>query len=267
MPERIDQFSIAYSKFTEEVVSKVRRETFGDDIGQNSWTLKQEYEGFLHDLQVALGKRLLDVACGAGGPALFSAGKTGCSVVGIDINADGIATAKTRARELGLADRAIFQVTDVGTKLPFDNEAFDAIICVEAVIHFSNRSELFREWRRVLREHCRVLFTDPVVITGLVTDEELATRSSIAKFVFSPPGEDERLLKEAKLKPLRIENSTSAMGQVARAWRASRARHEDELVKLEGPDGFRGLQKFFDCVSRLSEEKRMSRFTILAERG
>ena len=67
MPERIDQFGIAYSKFTEEVVSRVRRETFGDDIGQNSWTLKQEYEGFLQDLQVALGKRLLDVACGAGG--------------------------------------------------------------------------------------------------------------------------------------------------------------------------------------------------------
>src|SRR6266571_6848737 len=107
MPERIDQFSIAYSKFTEEVVNKVRRETFGDDIGQNSWTLKQEYEGFLQDLQVTLGKRLLDVACGAGGPALFSARKTGCSVVGIDMNADGIATAKTRARELGLANRAI----------------------------------------------------------------------------------------------------------------------------------------------------------------
>ena len=198
---------------------------------------------------------------------MFSAHRTGCSVVGIDMNVEGIATAKTQARELGLADRAIFQVTDVTTKLPFENEAFDAIICVDGVIHFPNRAELFREWRRVLREHGRVLFTDPVVITGLVTDEELATRSSIAKFIFSPPGEDERLLKEAKLKPLRIENSTSAMGLVAKDWRASRARHEDELVKLEGPDRFEGLQKFFECVSRLADEKRMSRFTILAERA
>src|SRR5881628_3848571 len=95
----------------------------------------------------------------------------------------------------------------------------------------------------------------------------LRREAAFAKFVFSPPGEDERLLKEAKLKPLRIENSTSAMGRVARDWRAARARHEDELVKLEGPDRFQGLQKFFDCVNRLSEEKRMSRFTILAERG
>ncbi len=267
MPERIDQFSIAYSRFAEDVLSKVRRETFGDDIGQNSWTLRPEYEGFLQDLQVTLGKRLLDVACGAGGPALFSAQKTGCSVVGIDINAHGIATATARARELGLADRVIFQVSDVGTKLPFDSESFDAIICVDAVIHFLNRPELFREWRRVLREGGRVLFTDPVVITGLVSDEELATRSSIAKFVFSPPGEDERLLREANLRLLRIENSTGAMAQVARDWRASRARHEDELVKLEGLEGFRGLQRFFDCVRLLAEEKRMSRFTILAERA
>src|SRR5262249_17267309 len=111
------------------------------------------------------------------------------------------------------------------------------------------------------------LFTDPVVMTGLVTDEELATRSSIAKFVFSPPGEDERLLKESKLKLLKIEDSTTAMGQVAQKWRASRARHQDELVKLEGEEHFQGLQQFFDCVGRLAEEKRMSRFTLLAERA
>src|SRR5262249_40400821 len=141
------------------------------------------------DLQLTAGKRLLDVGCGAGGPALFSAGKTGCSVVGVDINPEGIATAKARARELGLADHATFQLTDVGTTLPFENESFDAIICVEAVIHFSNRPDLFKEWHRVLREHGRVLITDPVVITGLVTDEEFSTRSSIAKFTFSPPGE------------------------------------------------------------------------------
>src|SRR5215471_16936034 len=252
MPERIDQFSIAYSKFTEEVVSRVRRETFGDDIGQNGWTLRPEFEGFLHDLQAGPGERLLDVGCGAGGPALFSTQNTGCSVVGVDINPEGIATARARAKELGLADRATFQLTDVGTKLPFEDESFDAILCVEAVIHFPNRPELFQEWRRVLREGGRVLFTDPVVITGLVTDEELATRSSIAKFTFSPPGGNERLLREVGLKTLRVENSTGAMGRVARDWRASRARHEEALLKLEGPEHFHGLQKFFDCVARLA---------------
>src|SRR5215467_10519629 len=257
MPERIDQFSLAYSKFTEEVVGRVRRETFGDDIGQNGWTLRPEFEGFLHDLQAAPGKRLLDVGCGAGGPAWFSAQNIGCTVVGVDINPEGIATAKARARELGLADRATFQLTDVGTKLPFEDKSFDAVICVEAVIHFPNRPELFREWRRVLREGGRVLFTDPVVITGLVTDEELATRSSIAKFTFSPPGENERLLQSAGLKILKVENSTSAMGKVARDWKASRLRHEEELIKLEGSERFQGLQEFFDCVARLADEKRM----------
>src|SRR6266852_1695937 len=90
MPEQVDLFNITYSKFTDEAVSQVRRETFGDDIGQNSWTLKREYETFLKNLQLSPGKKLLDVACGAGGPALFSARATGCHVVGIDNNPHGI---------------------------------------------------------------------------------------------------------------------------------------------------------------------------------
>jgi SAM-dependent methyltransferase len=267
MPERVDLFNITYSKFTEEVLGKVRRETFGDDIGQNSWTLKKEYETFLRDLQLTKGKRLLDIACGAGGPALFTARTTGCNVIGIDKNLQGIETARELAQEHGLENQVDFQVVDASKKLPFESGSFDAIICIDSFIHFANRLEVFRDWSRLLRHHGRVLFTDSVVITGLVTDDEIATRSSIGKFFFSPPGLDEQLLRDANLKPLRTENSTSTMEQVAREWHASRFRHEEALVKLEGRERFEGLQKFFDCVRQLAKNNRLSRFTILAERN
>jgi hypothetical protein len=46
MPERIDLYS-AYGHFTDRVLDAVRKETFGVDIGQNSWTTAAEYDRFL----------------------------------------------------------------------------------------------------------------------------------------------------------------------------------------------------------------------------
>jgi SAM-dependent methyltransferase len=47
--------------------------------------------------------------------------------------------------------------------------------------HFPDRVKVFQEWRRVLRPGRRAVFTDPVVITGSVTNDELALRSSIKR--------------------------------------------------------------------------------------
>ena len=47
MPERVDLFYNTYSNFTEQVLAAVREETFGKDIGQNSWLTADEYDRFI----------------------------------------------------------------------------------------------------------------------------------------------------------------------------------------------------------------------------
>jgi len=267
MVEKVDQFSNTYSKFSDETLAEVRRETFGTDIGQNSWTLRSEYLEFIESLGLSSGHQLLDVACGAGGPAVFCASKTGCSVVGVDHDPSGIRTAVQRAHDAGIADRARFQVVDARATLPFEDRTFDSIICIDAVIHFPDRLAVLRDWFRILKPGGRVLYTDPVVITGLVTDEELALRSSIANFTFAPPNEDERLLRAAGFRIRRVADLTSAMAQVAGAWHAARARHQAKLLEVEGKERFDGSQRFFDCVHRLAAEHRLSRIMFLGERG
>ena len=42
-----------------------------------------------------------------------------------------------------------------------------------------------------------MLYTDALVITGLVSHEEIATRSSIGTYFFLSPGENERLIRES----------------------------------------------------------------------
>jgi cyclopropane fatty-acyl-phospholipid synthase-like methyltransferase len=59
-----------YADFQTELYANMRREAFGEDIGLNSCLKADEQDRFLNWLDLAPGKILLDVACGAGGPAL-----------------------------------------------------------------------------------------------------------------------------------------------------------------------------------------------------
>jgi 2-polyprenyl-3-methyl-5-hydroxy-6-metoxy-1,4-benzoquinol methylase len=98
-----------YGNFDTELYAEIRREAFGEDLGQNSWLTVDEQKRFLSWLELSPGKVLLDVACGAGGPALRIAAATHCSVVGIDVHEQAVTTANSLAAQRGLAERAEFR--------------------------------------------------------------------------------------------------------------------------------------------------------------
>src|SRR5262249_710374 len=122
---------------------------------------------------------------------------------------------------------------------------------------------LFAEWHRVLRPGGRLLYTDPVVVTGLVSNEELATRSSTGYFEFCPPGVNEGLIRQAGFELVRVEDVTENEVQVSRHWHAARQQRAAELIRLEGEETFAGLQRFLAIVHRLTNERRLSRFAYL----
>src|SRR3979490_2614189 len=101
-----------YDNFQTELYAQIRREAFGEDIGQSSWLTADEQDKFLSWLNLSSGKTLLDVACGSGGPVLRIADATGCSVVGVDVHEQAIATANSLAAQRGLSQRAQFEVAD-----------------------------------------------------------------------------------------------------------------------------------------------------------
>ena len=91
--KRIDLFDSTYSHFTKQVLETIRKETFGQDIGQNSWTTVEEYDRFISWLDLRPGHHVLEVASGSGGPARYLADSVNCRVTGIDANEAGVATA------------------------------------------------------------------------------------------------------------------------------------------------------------------------------
>lgn len=122
------------------------------------------------------------------------------------------------------------------------------------------------EWHRLLRPGGSLLFTDPVVVTGLLSSEEIALRASIGFFVYSLRCEDARLVREAGFELVRCDDTTDRVAEVSRRWHDARARHAAELLDDEGEETFEALQCFLSMVHTLSSERRLSRYTVLARK-
>jgi hypothetical protein len=105
-----------------------------------------------------------------------------------------------------------------------------------------------------------------VVITRPVTNDDLALRSSIGLFVFTPPGVNERFIETAGFNLLRREDVSANAALVAGRWQRARERHREVLIGMEGAERFEGLQKFFGAVHRLTSERRLSRIAYLVEK-
>jgi SAM-dependent methyltransferase len=262
----VDLYDSHYGRIDDDVYRSIRAETFGIDLGQESWITADECDQFCDWLGIRAGHRVLEVACGSGGIASRVAGTRGASVVGTDVNALAIAAAQSRSAANPVGGQTEFLTSDAERTLPFPDGSFDFVLCNDAINHFRNRLGVLREWRRVLRSDGRCLFTDPVVLTGLVSNAELAARSSIGFFLFSAPGTNESQLQEAGFDVERVVDKTDSVVEVSRKWLAARERRRSTLVPIENEAGHEGLQKFLAAVQLLAGERRLSRFVYVGKR-
>lgn len=254
-----------YGNFETELYSDIRREAFGEDIGQNSWLTASELDAFLGWLNLSSGKTALDIACGSGGPALRMAANTGCSVVGIDIHDEAISIAKSTASLRRLNQRTEFYVLNATEQLPFPDASFDAITCIDAIPHFPNRALVIAEWKRLLRPGGRLLFTDSLTVTGPLTNEEIAVRSAgLALFV--PTGYDTDVIAQCGLRLMVQKDVTANMAEVAETRRAAREARSSSLRDIEGDELYEGQQQLLGVAARTAKEGRLSRFVYVSEK-
>ena len=263
---RTDFYSVQYTRFDSELAAELRREVFGEDIGQQGWRTAAEQAEIADLLRVGQASHVLDVCCGSGGPSLALAERTGCRLTGLDLEDAGIAHAQSQATARGLADRATFAVRDCGRALPYEGGSFDAVLCIDAVSHLRDRFGTLCEWARLLHEGGRLVFTDSAVITGPVAKSELDIRTATGFFLFVPPGVDEEAIKAAGLVLLRREDRTAAIAELAARWRAVRARYAAALEREEGTDGFERRQRLYATAAELARSRRLSRFLYVAEK-
>lgn len=262
-----DFYAVKYASFGSDEAVALRREVFGDDIGHEGWTTTAEYAEVADRLAVGAASHVLDVCCGSGGPAMSLIQRAGCRVTGIDRENAAIAYAQAQASSRGMADRATFAVVDCNGPLPFADESFDAVLCIDAILHLRDRFGTLREWARLLRAKGRLVFTDVAVITGEIAKSELDIRTASGFFLFVPPGLNEAAMAAAGLAVLRVEDRTAGVAEIGARMHAARSRHAPVLEREEGIEGFRRRQALYAMATEMARTRRLSRFLYVGEKS
>ncbi len=249
----------AYRGNAHELYRQIRTDTYDVDLGQTGWIDAAELRGFLSLLELPFQSHILEVGCGAGGSAPYLSQLTHAQVTGIDANASAIKEARASAQSMP-GTRTCFEQIDARERLPFEGASFDAVFSNDAMCHIPDRNCALNEWFRVLKSGGRMLFTDAMIVTGPITNEQLMTRSSIGLYVFLPPGENERLIHEAHFYLITSADLTRNAAVISQRWYEARARRREDLVRIEGASTFESVQTFLSSVHYLSDKRLLSRF-------
>lgn len=113
--------------------------------------------------RLAAGRRVLDAASGEGYGTAMLAEAGAESVAGVDISAEAVAAARER---YGLD----YREADVA-KLPFEDGAFDLVVCFETIEHVEAPERVLAELRRVLAPDGALLISTPNKRESLVDNE------------------------------------------------------------------------------------------------
>jgi SAM-dependent methyltransferase len=112
-------------------------------------------------LALADGDRLLDLACGRGGPGMWIARETGASLVGVDPSSIAVEHASGRRAMFGLEERASFTVGEFGALAAagIADESVDGVLCIDSIQFAPDLQATLADILRVLRPEGRLAVT------------------------------------------------------------------------------------------------------------
>lgn len=121
--------------------------------GKSPWPLHPKHlagvsEHYWYLEGLAATDTVLDLGCGSGTHALQTARKARW-VVGVDRNAEHLATALAGARQAGITNLAFLRV-DAEQDLPFRAHCFTRVLCLDVLEHLQHRDRALQNIRGVL---------------------------------------------------------------------------------------------------------------------
>jgi SAM-dependent methyltransferase len=260
-----DGYESFYSEFDSPLMRQIRREAYGEDIGQNSWADADEVRADIRRLELLPSSRFLDLGCGPCGILTFVLTTVGCRGTGVEFSPSALEAGRIRAASLGVSPLLTVQVGDLNEPLPFAPASFDAVMSVDVVLHLRDRLKLLREVMKVLAPGGRFLFTDAGVVTGSISNEDIRKRSARGYTQFVPVGWNERLLASAGFRLVETEDRTASVVKHAAERLAAMRRHQTELERLSSAPAFEKQQDYLETAAALYRSGALSRVMYLAD--
>jgi SAM-dependent methyltransferase len=261
-----NNYDLLFRAFETPVMQRIRREGYGEDIGQHSWVTAKELRADIQRLHLSSSSRLVDLGCGPCGPLTFVLDNVRCAGVGVDVSAAALDVGRARAVSMGIENLFATRQADLNATLPFETASFDVAISLDAVIHIRERAALFREVARILRPGGRFLFTDGGVVTGPISNEEMRRRTPHGFALFVPPGWNDKLLDDAALRVLEIEDRTANAMQNAQGRLTAVRAYRGDLEREITAAGVDTHIEFLETVAEVSRRHALSRIMYLAEK-
>jgi len=177
---------------------------------------------------------VLDVGSGVGGPARYLAATFGCRVTGIDLSEPFVDAARYLTARTGQGDKVAFQAGSA-LALPFGDGSFDAVLLQHVAMNISDRLQLYREIRRVLRQGGRFATFDVVAVSAELHYPVPWARTPATSFLLTADATRETI-EQAGFRTLVAQDDS----EIAKAWfarlRASGPPPAPNLGVVMGPD-------------------------------
>jgi len=132
-------------------------DSFHFGIGQLSESRLETITALEHYVALKLGlkegMKVADLGCGVGGPLRSIASFSGADITGLTINEYQVKRAEliTKQTLSPNTHKNIHFMQGDFTKTPFDDNTFDAIYTIEAMVHVTDRSHAYAEAYRILK--------------------------------------------------------------------------------------------------------------------
>ncbi len=187
---------------------------------------------------IQAGQRILEVGCGSGYTSCTAAKQSDAFVVAIDRETHLLARARERARSMRVAESVALIRADA-LHLPFDDDAFDGVICESVLGFIEDKAGALREFGRVLKPggflaNNEVTFLTPPPDHFLAAIRGAAPKVPRALAVPVNPDEHQRLLAEAGFVSVQAET-----GDVS---------ERQNMMEQMQIDGFRALKPVFATI-------------------
>lgn len=168
-----------------ELDGYTRDELYEDSFGGGGLYLATRMVRTMH---LRTGDIVLDLGCGKGATSVFLAKHFGVNVIAVDLwTSATFLDQKFTAR--GYRDRIVPLQIDVTQKLPFSEDYFDAIFCMNSFNFYGGNVEFLRHSLKHLKEGGQLCIGSEV-LTDEFSEEQLKNPPFVYAFKLPPPNEN-----------------------------------------------------------------------------